>query len=97
MLTVEHDSSRKSNRFYDHYFSVTGLPMTNSNTVIISEALNDNAKYFEGMFSAKPNGSCYTISVRGPISRVEFSDVAEIREYILMKLNSCNAKLEERG
>ena len=69
--------------------------MNNSNTIVISEALNNNSKYFEGSFTASPNGSCYTISVRGPISRLEFNDATEIREYILMKLNSCTTKLKK--
>jgi hypothetical protein len=96
-LTVTHTSSRTSKTFYDNYFKVTGVPMTNKNTIILHEALNDDASiYKDGGFNPSPNGSSYTISVRGYLAQTVFNDVATIQAYIISKLNSCSSKLEQR-
>ena len=97
MITVTHISGRSSNTFHDNYFDVTGVPMTNKNTAILHEVLNDNTSiYKDGGFTPSANGSSYTISVRGYLAQTIFNDVAAIQAYILAKLNSCSSKLEQR-
>lgn len=72
--------------------------MTNKNTIVLHDALNDDASvYKDGGFTPSPNGSSYTISVRGPLAQTVFNDVATIQAYIISKLNSCTPKLEQRN
>lgn len=98
MITVTHTSSRTSTNFYDNYFEITGVPMTNKNTIVLDEALNDNTSiYKDGGFTPSANGSSYTISVRGYLKQAVFNDVAAIQAYIIAKLNSCSSKLENRN
>ena len=98
MIKVIHTSSRSSMKFNDNFFDIEGVPMTNANTITIHEALNDkHSVYGDEAFSAKPSGSSYSITVRGVIGKKEFTDVAELKSYILSKLNSCLPKLEKRN
>ena len=98
MITVTHTSSRSSANFNDNYFDIEGVPMTNANTITIHEALNDkHSVYGDEAFSPKPNGSSYSISVRGMIGKKEFTDVPELKSYILSKLNLCLPKLKKRS
>ena len=98
MIVVKHISSRTSSNFYDNYFEVTGVPMSNYNTIVIIEALNDKlSKYGDEGFSPRANGSSYTITVRGLISQTIFADSTALQTYILEKLNSCSSKLKERN
>ena len=72
--------------------------MTIRNTNVISEALNDtSSKYGDEAFSPKPNGSSYTISVRGLVSQMIFTDATALQAYILEKLNFCSSNFEERN
>ena len=72
--------------------------MTNKNTIVLHDALNDDASiYKDGGFSPSANGSSYTISVRGYLAQSAFNDVAAIQAYIVNKLNACSSKLEERN
>ena len=97
MMNISHTSSRTSNKFIDHVFTVTGVPMNNDNTTVMIEALNDNKSiYVDGAFDPKPDGSSYTISVRGLINDVHFADVEALQKYILVKLNLCSHKLKQR-
>jgi hypothetical protein len=97
MIDIKHTSSRSSINFHDNFFEVTGVPMTNHNTIVISEALNDKtSKYGDEAFSPKPDGSSYTITVRGMSSQTIFTDAIALKIYILEKLNSCSSKFEER-
>lgn len=98
MIEIKHISSRSSTNFHDNYFEVTGLPMTNHNSIVISEALNDMSSiYGDEAFSSKPDGSSYTIAVRGDVTNPIFTDVDALKTYILSKLNSCSDKLKERN
>jgi hypothetical protein len=98
MITVKHISSRTTSNFHDHYFEVTGVPMNNHNTLVISEALNEKtSKYGDEAFTPKPNGSSYTISVRGLASKTIFADSLALQAYILEKLNKCSSKFKERA
>ena len=97
MITVKHISSRSSSKFYDNYFEVTGVPMNNYNTVLIDETLNEkSSKYGDEAFSPKPDGSSYTIAVRGLATQTVFTDIPALQSYILEKLNFCSSKLQER-
>jgi len=98
MIVIKHISSRTSSNFHDNFFEVTGVPMTIRNTNVISEALNDtSSKYGDEAFSPKPNGSSYTISVRGLVSQMIFTDATALQAYILEKLNFCSSNFEERN
>lgn len=98
MISVKHTSSTTSKNFHDNYFEVTGVPMTNHNTIVISEALNDkSSKYGDEAFTPKPDGSSYTIAVRGMASQTIFTDATSLKAYILEKLTSCSANLKERN
>ena len=98
MITVTHTYGKTSNTFYDNYFEVTGVPMTNKNSIILSEALNDESSvYKDGGFTPSANGSSYTISVRGYLAQPIFADVDSLKVYILSKLHSCASKLEQRN
>lgn len=71
--------------------------MTNKNTNVLHEALNDDASlYKDGGFTPSANGSSYTISVRGYLAQSAFNDVAAIQAYIVAKLNTCSSKFEQR-
>jgi hypothetical protein len=97
MINISHTSSRTSNKFIDHVFTVTKVPMNNHNTIVMIEALNDNKSiYVDGGFDPKPDGSSYTISVRGLINDVHFADVEALQKYILVKLNLCSHKFEQQ-
>ena len=96
MITVTHTSGRTSTTFHDNYFDVTGVHMSNKNTSILIETLNDESSpYKDGGFTPSANGSSYTISVRGYLAQPIFTDVESLRVYILTKLNSCASKLEQ--
>lgn len=98
MISVESKSSRKGKSYHDHDFVVTNVPMNSSNTILLTDALNDTkSKFWNGSFTTKPNGSSYNISVRGPASNAAFNDVNELRKYILLKLNLCEAKFKQRN
>ena len=98
LIPVENKSSRMGKSYHDHYFVVTNIPMNNSNTILLIDALNDtNSKYWDGFFSLQANGSSYDISVRGPSSNAAFNDANELRQYILLKLNLCEAKFKQRN
>ena len=98
MIEVIHTSSRTSATFNDNDFEVTGVPMTNNNTIIIIEALNvQSSQYGDEAFTVKPNGRSYTISVRGLKSKNIFADVETLDAYIVEKLNYCFSKLEKRN
>ena len=98
MIEIKHTFSRTSKNFNDNYFEVTGVSMTNYNTNVISEALNDKKSiYGAEAFSPKPDGSSYTIAVRGEVTNPNFTDVDALKNYILSKLNSCLDKLKERN
>jgi hypothetical protein len=98
VIEVIHTSSRISATFNDNDFEVAGVPMTNNNTIIIIEALNlTSSQYGDEAFTAKPNGSSYTISVRGLKSQSIFADVETLRAFILEKLHNCFPKLEKRN
>ena len=97
MITVKHVSSRTSINFHDNIFEVTGVPMTNHNPIVISEALNDkSSKYGDEAFTPKPDGSCYNIAVRALTSQTVFKDTSALQVYILEKLKACSLMLEER-
>jgi hypothetical protein len=98
MISVTHIRSRTSANFLDNEYEVTGVPMCNANTILIHETLNDkNSVYGDEAFAPKPNGSSYTISVRGLIGNKSFADAESIRAYILEKLISCSSKYEARN
>jgi hypothetical protein len=98
MIVVKHTLSRTSSNFHDNYFEVTGVPLNNYNTIVISEALNDKlSKYGDEAFSPKPDGSSYIITVRGLTSKTIFTDAMALQAYILEKITSCSAKLKERN
>ena len=98
MIVIKHISSRKSPNFHDNIFEITGVPMTNYNTIVISDALNDKlSKYGDEAFSPKPDGSSYTITVRGLASQTIFTDATALQAYILEKLNSCSSKFQQRN
>ena len=98
MITVKHISSRTSSNFHDSHFEVTGVPMNNYNTLVISEALNDKtSKYGDEAFTPKPDGSSYMITVRGLASQTIFTDSVALQSYIISKLNECSSKLKERN
>jgi hypothetical protein len=98
VIEVIHTSSRTSATFNDNDFEVTGVPMTNNNTIIIIEAPNvQSSQYGDEAFTAKPNGSSYTISVRGLKSQNIFADVETLHAYIIEKLNCCFSMLEKRN
>ena len=97
MITVKHISSRTSSNFHDNHFEVTGVPMNNHNTHVISDTLNDKtSKYGDEAFTPKPDGSSYTISVRGLASQTIFTETEALQSYILSKLNECSSKLKDR-
>lgn len=97
MITVQHTFGKTTKSFQDHYFEVSGVPMTNNNTIIISEALNDRTSpYGDDSFTPSPNGSSYTIAVRGLLDEEAFKDVDALESFILKKLHSCLDKLEDR-
>jgi hypothetical protein len=94
IITVRHISSRTSANFHDNYFEVSDVPMTNHNSIVISEALNEKLSIFgDGGFSPIANGSSYTIATRGYVSQKNFADVEALQAHIVYKLNSCSSKL----
>ena len=98
MITVTHKSSKSSSSFYDSEFTLTGVPMTNYNTIVIHKALNDKASMFgDEAFTPKPDGSSYTITVRGLTSQSIFNDVKALQIYILEKIKSCEENLKQRN
>lgn len=98
MITISHAFTRISPAFHDNHFSVTGVPMTNRNTITLSEALNDKSSlYGDEAFTPRPNGSSYTIVVRGLASQKIYSDIDALKTYIASKLNSCLSNLEGRS
>lgn len=98
MFTVKFSGSKLTPNFVDSYYDVTNIPMTNNNTLTISDALNDPASiYGDEGFSPKPNGSSYQISVRGHKHENIFHDFLAIEKYIADKLKTCIPKLEKRN
>lgn len=97
MITVTHIRTRSSANFHDNEYEISGVPMNIPNTNLIADSLNNvNSVYGNEAFTPKPNGSSYTISVRGLATNDKFSDVEAIRKYILSKLESCANRFEKR-
>lgn len=98
MFSVKFSGSKLTPNFVDSYYDVTNIPMTNKNTLTISNALNDPASiYGDEGFSPKPNGSSYQISVRGYTHEKVFHDFLAIEKYIAEKLKACITQLENRN
>jgi hypothetical protein len=98
MITISLTISKKSERFVQHSFSVTGIPMNIHNSILIGDELNPpNSPYTDGSFSAKPNGSSYDINFMGDVHHKLYDDTEKMINYMQQCFERIKPKLKERA